>query len=471
MAKNITKEDLSKQLNTLMMSLAPTDQEATLLTLRKISDNIIEHPNDDKYRQIKLTGKTFSSKVWQYPAGEELMKMSGWVVEGDHVRLRDDSHVQIVSQLVKSFCNGNSPKNLLFKPSYSDHAEIVRTDLSHDEMTIAMAIACEQGEALKKILDKYDASSIESMRLQGVPLIQMPLMRRQIGIIRILVKDYGVDINEVDNKGCPYHILLFTSASDSSESTQSLIIEIIKEFNIDITALDRFTPALHYALFLKLFNVVKFLVEECKVNVNVKCLGMSNSTPLHVAYGMKQDSMIEYLIQHGADKHAVDNDGKKPSDYRYTFYKSENRYSCLSESMRKITKMQDISKLSEVQEKTQTVQMEDAINLGSKKHPVEEGSADHNLDATPTLNELNRYITEMAPSYFAIGLELDIVNSQLKLIKSDPGLPNLKEKCLKMLEVWLENDTSATWRKLCEALQEEHIGLKVLAENMAKKIA
>jgi len=39
--------------------------------------------------------------VWQYPAGE-LMKMSGWVVEDDHVRLRDDSCVQIVFQLLKS---------------------------------------------------------------------------------------------------------------------------------------------------------------------------------------------------------------------------------------------------------------------------------------------------------------------------------------------------------------------------------
>ena len=98
---------ISKQLNNLVTSLSPKDQEATLSTLKRIFDNIIQHPNDDKYRQIKLTSKTFTSKVWQYPAGKELMKMSGWEVEGDHVtelRLRDDSCVQIVSQLLKSFC-------------------------------------------------------------------------------------------------------------------------------------------------------------------------------------------------------------------------------------------------------------------------------------------------------------------------------------------------------------------------------
>ena len=85
------------------------------------------------------------------------------------------------------------------------------------------------------------------------------------------------------------------------------------------------------------------------------------------------------------------------------------------------------------------------------------------LETTPTLNELNHYITDMAPSYYDIGLQLDIVNSQLKLIKNDPSLSDLKEKCCKMLEVWLENDTS-TWKKLCDGLEEE--GLNVLAEQI-----
>ena len=75
---------ISKQLDELVTSLSPEDREATLSTLRRIFDNIIQHPNDNKYRQIKLTDEPFSSKVWQYPAGEELMKMSGWIVEDDH---------------------------------------------------------------------------------------------------------------------------------------------------------------------------------------------------------------------------------------------------------------------------------------------------------------------------------------------------------------------------------------------------
>ena len=97
-----------KQLDKLDVLLNPESREATFSVLKRIFDNIIQHPNDDKYRQIKLTSKTFSGKVWQYPAGEELLKMSGWVVEDDHVRLRDDSCVQIVSQLLKSFLSSSA---------------------------------------------------------------------------------------------------------------------------------------------------------------------------------------------------------------------------------------------------------------------------------------------------------------------------------------------------------------------------
>jgi len=91
---------LEQQLDTIVAALSPEDLDTTLSTLRKIFDNIIQHPNDDKYRQIKLANKVFCSKVWRYPACEELMKMSGWVIEDDHVRLKDDSHVHIVSQLL-----------------------------------------------------------------------------------------------------------------------------------------------------------------------------------------------------------------------------------------------------------------------------------------------------------------------------------------------------------------------------------
>ena len=66
----------------------------------------------------------------------------------------------------------------------------------------------------------------------------------------------------------------------------------------------------------KLFKVVKFLVEECKVDVNC-ILGPSGGTPLHFAYGMGEENIAKYLIEHGADQDAIDNDGRKPKDYQF----------------------------------------------------------------------------------------------------------------------------------------------------------
>ena len=80
------------------------------------------------------------------------------------------------------------------------------------------------------------------------------------------------------------------------------------------------------------------------------------------------------------------------------------------------------------------------------------------------MNKLNRWIPEMAPYYYSIGLELDILNSQLKNIKTDPNFSGNEEKCREMLDVWLANDISATWEKLCKAL--ESIDKRVLARDI-----
>ena len=74
----------------------------------------------------------------------------------------------------------------------------------------------------------------------------------------------------------------------------------------------------------------------------------------------------------------------------------------------------------------------------------------------------------MATDYYEIGLELDINNSQLKNIQNNPRFLGPVDKCREMLTVWLDNDTSATWEKLCKALETAH--QKVLARDIRQKI-
>ena len=86
----------------------------------------------------------------------------------------------------------------------------------------------------------------------------------------------------------------------------------------------------------------------------------------------------------------------------------------------------------------------------------------------PTPIKLKPYITRMALHYYNIGLELDIVTSKLRIIQNDTRFPGVEEKCREVLNLWLESDLSATWEKLCKAL--ERIDQSVLAKDIREKI-
>lgn len=90
------------------------------------------------------------------------------------------------------------------------------------------------------------------------------------------------------------------------------------------------------------------------------------------------------------------------------------------------------------------------------------------LETTPRMEELDCYIIAMAPFYKEIGLELSIGNAKLIIIESEPSLSDLTKKCRRMLDVWLQSDTTATWKKLCDALEEK--GIAALAHQIRNTI-
>ena len=295
------KNTISKQINEFMSSMSPEDQKVTLSTLRRIFDNIIQHPNDDKYCQIKLISKTFSSKVWQYPAGEELMKMSGWVVEDDHVRLRDDSCVQIVSQLLKSFLSSSATGvvplpddefQVLIKALYNGDIPCIQKLLIASHISPNGRIYSESGSSLN--------------------LLVAATIAQQIDIVKLLLTDYSMDpyVIKIDNNiSMPYMEYIFSCAP------QSFIISIIKHCGIkkSFKTADGFS-LLHWAIFANCFDIVCFLLEHYdSINVNVTTDELY--TPLHLAYLHGNTQMAQYLIQHGADVYAVDSDGHTPYEY------------------------------------------------------------------------------------------------------------------------------------------------------------
>ena len=479
-------ESLSQQLDKIATALSPEDLPATLSTLRRIFDNIIQHPNNNNYRQIKLASKTFNSKVWRYRACEELMKMSGWVVEDDHVRLRDDSQISIMSHLLN---RRNIQANSQF--SAKEHKREYPVNLSEKHNTekfvptndvcvdIGSAIYCGRGERLKQILKQFSTSEVRCMWLFGsTPVIFTAFRTRQIGIVRILVRDYGVDINGLDSDGRPCFLELF-SGCDSSDASQSLIIEFIKEFKLQVCMVGKPLSAIHLACFLKLHIVLKHLIEKCRVDVN-QLIGdhdiyVNGGTALHIAYGIGDKEIVQYLTEHGADLDIIDSDGKKPQEYMM-IRNTVNFYSVSSDYLIKRCKIygdfasEELCHFWTLCERG--VPQYEAVNLTLKEFPefCLNKEVITSLETTPTMNKLNHYVTDMAPSYYTIGLELGIPYNKLKVIKSDPSLVDLQEKCRKMLEVWLEIDTSASWRRLCDAIEDDEVGLRALAQRMKEQL-
>ena len=267
----------------------------------RIFDNIVQYPNDDKYRQIKLSSKTFTSKVWQYPAGEELMKMSCWVVEGDYVRLRDYSCVQIVSQVLKSFLSSSTTDavpfpdvelEILIKAFYEGDIACIQKLLKPSRISPNGLIYSESGSSLNVLEIATVAQQTDTVKLLLTIFSSNP---------------YVMSMN--DDASLPYIVYMFYYAP------QSFIIELMKYYGIKTdfkTA--KGSSLLHIAVMFNCFDVVSFLLEHDGIDVNVTdpdCL----QTPLHAAYLYGHTQIAECLIQHGADVYALDSNDHTPYEY------------------------------------------------------------------------------------------------------------------------------------------------------------
>ena len=370
----------------LVTSLSLEDQEATLSKLKKIFDNIILHPHDYEHRQIKLNDETFSRKVWQYPAGEELMKMSGWVVEDDHVRLRDDSCVQLVSQLLKSFlCSSatgvvplpDDEFQILIKALYNGDVPCIQKLLKASHISPNGRIYSESGSLLNLL---YSAT-----------------IAQQIDIVKLLMTDYSVGpyyLTIRNNKPMSYFKSIFHCAP------QSFIIAILKYCHDSIKTNFKTTEGislLHYAVIVNCFDVVRFLLEECSdIDVNVTT-DHSLRTPLHLAYLYGHTQIAQYLIQHGADVFAVDIDDRTP--YEYIDGDPDHiKYSEYLQNKRRIHEIPySIEHYYFMKLKNSGIDDKEAVSLTMEQFPLlkEDGPTQphHDIDHASALKEFTQFIT------------------------------------------------------------------------------
>ena len=144
-----------------------------------------------------------------------------------------------------------------------------------------------------------------------VNLLEISTVAQKLEMIKLFLDDYGIDLYSVfmdDDLLQSYFEYIF------SFTPQSFIIAILKycgvksEFKTESGA-----SLLHLAVYAGCYNVIYYLIEENVIDVNVIDDGLL--TPLHVAYLARQTEIAQYLLQHGADEHAVDKHDNTPYDY------------------------------------------------------------------------------------------------------------------------------------------------------------
>lgn len=127
-----------------------------------------------------------------------------------------------------------------------------------------------------------------------------------------LIKRNSVEVNyefqfDKDFKG---RALIHLAASNNLLALLKFFIEKGAHVNILMKAKEK-TP-LHYASAVST-EATKLLVDA---GANVKAKDINGLTPLHYAAGVGKFDIVKYLVEKAkADVNAIDNDGKKPSAY------------------------------------------------------------------------------------------------------------------------------------------------------------
>lgn len=296
---------LAKQLDKLVASLNPEDCNKTLLTLQTCFKNIALYPHDDTYRQIKLSNKAFCSKVWRHPDCEVFMKMSGWEVEGTNIKLRDDSYIQIVLQLLKTkLQSGHIQKEFQGLLTVKQFKSLTSAVLAEDLAEVDRLLQCCGISSAGRVYCE-DKSSMN--------LLTAAVTTHQSDLVELLVDYYGVNPYADDHHGNNRRPCMFQIFHQAPEAFIIAFFSALGFINVCIKDIDGFT-LVHTAVLTNSLEVLSFLFENFGI-IRVNDKDNNGRTSLHLAYLYGNTEMAEFLLEKRADEMALDNFGKKPSDY------------------------------------------------------------------------------------------------------------------------------------------------------------
>ncbi|WCR57689.1 ankyrin repeat domain-containing protein [Wolbachia endosymbiont of Ctenocephalides felis wCfeJ] len=138
----------------------------------------------------------------------------------------------------------------------------------------------------------------------GLTVLHVAAENGRLGIVKHLVEQKNVDVNQVDNDGLT---ALHWAASNGYLDTVEYLVE---QKNVDVNQIDNYgDTALHWAAQYGHLGTVKYLIEQKNVDVNQ--VDNDSYTALHWAALNGYLDTVKYLVeQRNVDINQVDNDGE-----------------------------------------------------------------------------------------------------------------------------------------------------------------
>ena len=99
--------------------------------------------------------------------------------------------------------------------------------------------------------------------------------------------------------------------------------------------------------------------------------------------------------------------------------------------------------------------------------PLEEHDLPEDLPP-PTMHSLLDYVSPLAPRWEYLGHELGVSNLTLSLKKE--ALP-VEQKCLNLLEEWVQQGNEVTWQRLLRALTSKGVRLHKVASEIHQNLS
>lgn len=141
-----------------LLTLPTKERRQCVETLIRIFRNVEQNPEEEKYRRLKTTNKTFNGDVWRHDAAQELLLLTGWELGDEAVHLPQGIRLTDTLQLLLD--------NREIKPDQVEWVEenkviVPNADKAHEEELRKKALAQKEKEmaALKK--DMADRKAIK----------------------------------------------------------------------------------------------------------------------------------------------------------------------------------------------------------------------------------------------------------------------------------------------------------------------